>query len=115
MRHQTLFHFLMGIPPEAKTLRCSLPLTPETPASSFLEKGHVMEYILIGPDKKKMVTLFFGPNEFVVKTHREASNIVALDEVVEVPFTYGMVFNSVRKFEQCVTYYRTLRQRYLDK
>ena len=58
------------------------PPKPDTVNYFFLEQGHVMEYFRFGPADKKIVSLFFGPGEFVLPSHLHFSCFGMLDEVV---------------------------------
>ncbi len=90
------------------------PLCSSTEVAFFIEKGHVMEVIDIGLPNKKIVCLFFGPREFVVKCH-PLSQIVTLDNVRGNPFTHGQVINLLRKFPETHHHYRGIRQAYQEK
>ena len=68
MRYDNLFIHLMGLEPGQK-IPFNSKITPSTESYSFLSEGHAMEYIRFGPDAKKVVRLFFEPDEFVVSCH----------------------------------------------
>ena len=63
---------------------------------------------------RRIVTLFFGPGEFAVHCHPQ-SELVALDKMSGNPFTYGIIFQTLRKFPELRVHYRELRRRYHEK
>jgi len=100
---------------EITPLCCEVsPLSPSTEVAYFIEKGHIMEYIDLGPRTSRIVALFFGPSEFVVKCH-PLSTLVTLDNVKGNPFTHGQVLNILRKFPETRHHYQGIRQTYNEK
>jgi hypothetical protein len=90
------------------------PLTPSTKVASFLGRGHVMETIDLGPRDRKIIALFFGPGEFVVKCH-PFSELRALDDLTVNNFTHGQVIDMLRKFPELHHHYREIRRTYQQK
>ena len=115
MRYSALFSTLVGSLPQAKDPAPLPKITTATPTCTFIEKGHVMEYILVGPEQKKVVALFYGPQEFAVHCHPQYSNLVSLDDVKNNPFTHGDIMHMLRKFPESRVYYRELRKLYQQK
>lgn len=91
------------------------PPKPDTVNYFFLEQGHVMEYFRFGPADKKIVSLFFGPGEFVLPSHLHFSCFGMLDEVVTDPLTYGTVIRALRNYGDADKQYRKIQQRYRQK
>jgi hypothetical protein len=114
MRNNQLFSHLMGLVPGQK-IPFATKLNPDTDSHFFLSKGHVMEYIRFGSDEKRVVSLFFGPNEFVVRCHQDFSSIVALDRVKIVPFTYGILIQTLKNHPESRIQYQEMRERYATK
>jgi len=115
MRNNSLFYALTGIDPNDKRFRPTVELNPETYNFGILEKGHVMEYILIKPDNKKIVTLFFGPKETVVQCRPSLSTMVSLDNVKIGNFTYGGIIGTLHQFPESHLIYQELRRKYNEK
>jgi hypothetical protein len=90
------------------------PTTGATEVATFIAKGHVMEFIDLGLPNKKIVSLFFGPNEFVVRCH-PFSKLVALDDMTIQTFTHGNVVDLLRKFPETHHHYRSIRKIYQEK
>ena len=90
------------------------PLLPSTPTAFFIEKGHIMEFLSIRKPAKRMIALFFGPGEFVVRCHH-LSELVSLDNVKGNPFTHGVILQTLRKFPEIHLHYREMRKRYQEK
>ena len=95
MRRRTLFHFLTGEDPSVIYPRKRL-LAPEAINHFFLEEGHVMEYYLVGPEKKRVVALFWGPGELVIPSHPQ-SIFKELDEAMTGVVTYGKMIRKLRR------------------
>jgi hypothetical protein len=115
MNSHSLFKALVGTLPAAK-LDSPLPgIEPSTVTSVFLEKGHVMEYIEVGSEAKKVVSLFFGPNEFVVRCHLNYSVLVSLDDVMSNQFRHRVVLGTLLRFPESRIQYMGLRKRYQEK
>lgn len=115
MHKRTLFYALSG---ELLPGMIDSPLhklTQDTPTCTFIEKGHVVEYIDIGIPGRKIAALFFGPNEFAVRSHPQFSELRSLDEVSCNIFTHGQIMHMLRTFGESRTYYRVLRKKYQEK
>jgi hypothetical protein len=115
MHLSPLFSVLVGTLPPAKSNEPSPPLTSNTLVCSFIEKGHAIEYIEVGPERKRVVALFFGPDEFAIRCHLGYSKLEALGNVRSNLFTHGQVMHMLRKFPESRVYYRELRRRYQEK
>jgi hypothetical protein len=114
MLHKTLFHELTGVDPRIKADRPAL-LTPDTVSYFFLAKGHVMEFYRIGPQAKKAVALFFGPEEFVLPSHHDFSGFAPLDKVEVANLSHGTIIRALRNFEGANIQYRVIQERYREK
>lgn len=114
MLTKTLFHELTGVDPRVKPDYPAV-LTPDTVNYFFLSKGHVMEYYRIGPQAKKVVALFFGPEEFVLPGHAAFSCFEALDDAATDQLTYGTVIRALRNFTDAGNEYRKIQERYRRK
>jgi hypothetical protein len=114
MLHKTLFHELTGVDPRIKGDRPTL-LTPDTVSYFFLAKGHVMEFYRIGPQAKKVVALFFGPEEFVLPSHTDFSGFAALDKVETEELSHRTIVRALRNFEGANIQYRVIQERYREK
>ena len=90
------------------------PLFPSTQVAFFIENGHLMEVFDLGLPGKKIVSLFFGPREFVAKCH-PFSQLVALDNAQGNSFTHGQVITLLRKFPETTHHYLGIRRTYHEK
>jgi hypothetical protein len=114
MLQKTLFHELTGVDPRIKADQPAL-LTPDTVNYFFLAKGHMMEYYRIGPQAKKVVALFFGPEEFVLPSHTDFSTFVVLDTADTEQLSHGAIIRALRNFEGANIQYRVIQERYQEK
>lgn len=114
MQIKTLFHELTGVDPCVKADHPT-PLAPDTVSYFFLAKGHVMEYYRIGPQAKKVVALFFGPEEFVLPSHNDFSSFAALDTVDTEELSHSTIIRALRNFEGANIQYRKIQERYREK
>ncbi len=117
MHRFNLIKTLLGIPPKDKLAWNKRELTPETETFCFIKQGHVMEYIEYGrkPDVKRIVSLFFGPGETVVRCHPVFSIISPLDDGQIENINHGHILSTLRKFPEMHLVYRTIRGQYEDK
>ncbi|HVW62261.1 MAG TPA: hypothetical protein VHC48_19555 [Puia sp.] len=115
MHLSTLFSTLVGSLPQAKDLNPPPKITPDTQTCAFIVKGHVMEYIQVGPERKKVVSLFFGPQEFVVCCNPQYSILQSLDQVTNNPFTHRQIRHMLRTYAESRTIYMEMRKRYQEK
>lgn len=113
MLKRTLFHELTGADPRV-TGKLPVKLTPETVNYAYLVKGHVMEYYQIGPHAKKVVALFFGPKEFIIKSHAAFSTLESLDDASMDTLPYGAIFRALR-YPEGATIYRGIQMDYRRK
>jgi hypothetical protein len=114
MLKKTLFHELTGADIRANSERPT-PLTPDTVNHFFLKSGHVMEFFQIGDDAKKVVSLFFGPEEYVLPSHYAFSTFVGLDKTTIAELSYGSIIRTLRKFPAAAFQYRGVREGYQKK
>jgi len=110
-----LFNHFLDIDPRWKEWPTGNAPTPDREGCFFLEKGHVMEYLRVGKDAKKIITLFFGPTEFVIPCHPIFSCMVSLDPISKASFSYHAVFSTIRKFPESKVHYRGVRDQYKKK
>jgi hypothetical protein len=114
MRNHTLFYALTGIDPQDKSFRPTVDLKPDTQSFLLLEKGHMMEYIPVEPGNKKLIALFFGPGETVIKCH-PFSTMVTLDRAESSGLTYGHIIGTLHQFPESQLQYQELRKKYNEK
>lgn len=115
MRDTTLFYTITGLSPATKIANKGQPPTPDSPSCTYLEDGHAQEYIMLGSSKKKAVTLFFGPGEFVVQCHSRFSHVETLDNAVAYDYDYSGIFRMLRDHDESKEYYRHFQCIYLEK
>jgi len=115
MHNFILIKTLLGIPPENKIKWPKTELKPDDITFRFLEEGHVMELIEFGPEPKRIVSLFFGPGDFVIRCHPEYSKLQSLDKGVTQSLTHSHVMTTLRKFPQTSGHYRKVRELYEEK
>src|SRR5260221_2104599 len=110
----TLFHHLLGIESQNQVESPHIELAPDSDRYLFLEKGHIMEFLLVGKEKK-IVSLFFEPNDFVIRSHPKYSTLVSLDRCKTRGFNYGTIIRTLRKFPQTKVHYQEIRKKYEAK
>lgn len=121
MQKNQLFNYLVGLPDDYRSFKGFPPLKPQEENYFFLAKGYVMEYLLIvdmnisDPPAEKIISLFWGPEEFVIPSHPKCFHLIALGKAKRESFTYSAVFGALRKFPQSKVYYKELKQRYQEK
>lgn len=113
MRDLSLYHAMTALLPSTSLFNDSYSPDPDSTSCIFLEKGHLMEYIQLGA--RRLVCLFWGPEEFVIRCHPLFSTLKSLDPVATVTFTYGSVIRTLRKFPESITQYQGIRKRYQEK
>jgi hypothetical protein len=86
---------------------------PDSTSCIFLEKGHMMEYVQVGA--RKMVSLFFGPEEYVIPCHPFYSSLKRLDPVTTVTFTHRNIFRTLRQYPDSSVQYQGVRLQYQEK
>lgn len=86
---------------------------PDSTSCIFLEKGHMMEYVQSGA--RKIVSLFFGPEEYVIPCHPLFSSLRSLDPVTTITFTHRNVFRTLRQFPESSNQYLGVRRQYQEK
>jgi hypothetical protein len=86
---------------------------PDSISCIFLEKGHIVEYVQTGA--RKTVSLFFGPDEYIIPCHAIYSSLKALDSVTTITFTHRNIFRTLRHFPESSTEYQGIRSQYLEK
>ena len=86
---------------------------PDFTSCIFLEKGHIMEYVQAGA--RKVVSLFFGPEEYVIPCHPLFSSLRSLDPVTTITFTHRNIFRTLRQFPESSAQYQGIRKQYQEK
>ena len=74
-----------------------------------------MEFFQVRGMSQKVVSLFFEPDEFVVRSHPIYSNLQALDDVEVNPFPHSLIISTLRRFPESHDHYREMRRRYQEK
>lgn len=112
MRNFTLYHAMTATAPHAYE---DLGTTPDPDSTSciFLEKGHIIEYVQVGA--RKIVSLFFGPEEYVIPCHPFYSSLKRLDHVTTITFTHRSIFRTLRQYPESSTQYQGVRLQYQEK
>ena|SRR5579872_2728505 len=113
MRDLSLYRAITAALPVFSKLNDAHSPDPGSTSCIFLEKGHIMEYIQLGA--RKMVCLFWGPEEYVIRCHPLFSTLKSLDPVATVTFTYGNVIRTLRKFPESSQQYEGIRRQYHEK
>ena len=113
MRDLTLYHAMTASLPSAIVLRDTQAPDPDSTSCIFLERGHIIEYIQLGA--RKIVSLFFGPDEFVIPCHPLFSTLKSLDPVTTVTFTHRSIFRSLRQSPASFAQYEGVRKQYQEK
>jgi hypothetical protein len=99
----------------------SLPPCPESygrpnrVTATFIEEGHFVEYFEYPFDRDRTVALFYGPGEFIIRSHPTFSTIQALDRCCVADFTYSDIFRTLRNFPESQSHYRHIRQSHEQK
>jgi len=112
---RTLFHHLLEIDSQKQAALRSTEPEPNSERYVFLAKGHIMEVILIGEDERRIVSLFFEPDEMVVPSDAKFSHLESLDSGETIPFTYGTIIRTLRNFPETRIHYQEFRRRYQKK
>lgn len=86
---------------------------PDSTSCIFLEKGHMIEYVQTGI--RKIVSLFFGPEEYVIPCHPVYSCLKRLDPVTTITFTHRNVFRTLRQYPESSAQYQGVREQYQQK
>jgi hypothetical protein len=86
---------------------------PDSTSCIFLEKGHMIEYVQTGI--RKIVSLFFGPEEYVIPCHPMYSCLKRLDPVTTITFTHRNVFRTLRQYPESSAQYQGVREQYEKK
>jgi hypothetical protein len=110
-----LFNHFLGIESKKQVVSLPIGLGPESKSYAFLEQGHVMEFLLIGKEKRKIVSLFFEPNDIVIPSHPVYSHLVSLDDCKMLPFNYSTIFRMLREFPGTKFHYQELKKMYEKK
>jgi len=88
---------------------------PDRVTAVFIEEGHFVEYFEYPFDRNRTVALFYGPGEFIVRTHPVFSTIQSLDRCSVADFTYGDIFRTLRDHPESRFHYFTVRGMYEGK
>jgi len=113
MRDLTLYRAMTATLPSFSLFNNAHSPDPDSTSCIFLEKGHIMEYIQLGA--RRLVCLFWGPEEYVIRCHPLFSTLKSLDPVATVTFTYRNVIRTLRKFPESSAQYEGIRKQYLEK
>jgi len=89
-------------------------LSPSAEVAFFIAEGHIMEVIDLDLPGRKIVALFFGPGEFIIKCH-PLSKFVALDDIEGHPLTHGQIIRLLREFPESHRHYQVVRRTYHEK
>lgn len=112
MRNLTLYRAMTATAPHAYEDRGTSP-DPESTSCIFLEKGHIIEYVQVGA--RKIVSLFFGPEEYVIPCHPLYSSLKRLDSVTTITFTHRNIFRTLRQYPESSAQYQGVRFQYQEK
>ena len=115
MRNLTLYHAMTAVAPHAYEAHNDLGSAPSPDSTSciFLEKGHMIEYVQVGA--RKIVSLFFGPEEYVIPCHPFYSSLKRLDPVTTVTFTHRNIIRTLRQYPESSVQYQGVRLQYEEK
>ena len=112
MRNFTLYRAMTATAPQAYEDLGKSP-DPESTSCIFLEKGHMIEYVQAGA--RKIVSLFFGPEEYVIPCHPFYSTLKRLDPVTTITFTHRSIFRTLRQHPESSAQYQGVRLQYQEK
>jgi hypothetical protein len=112
MRNLTLYRAITAAAPPAYEDPGTSP-DPDFTSCIFLEKGHMIEYVQVGA--RKVVSLFFGPEEYVIPCHPLYSCLKRLDPVTTITFTHRNIFRTLRQYPDSSVQYQGVRQQYQEK
>jgi hypothetical protein len=115
MRSFILFKTLMGIPLNVQLRWQENDASSESNHIGFLAEGHVVEYIEYGDDRKKVVSMFYGPQEFIVPCHPVFSTLSCLDDGVVEQLSHKNIMLMLRKFPESRNHYREIRKLHVQK
>jgi hypothetical protein len=104
---------MLGLPSSANVLKGLEDPNTDSTSCLFIEKGHIVEYIEM--NSKKIVCLFFGPDEFVIPCHPTFSILKSLDDVHCGNFSHQGVISILRKHPESFVLYRGVRKDYYEK
>src|ERR1700749_369307 len=109
MRDLTLYRAMTTASPSANSnnenvLHGSSSPDPDSTSCIFLEKGHMMEYVQTGA--RKIVSLFFGPDEYVIPCHPLFSSLKRLDPVTTITLTHRKTIRTLRQFPESSAQYQ---------
>jgi hypothetical protein len=112
MRNLTLYHAMTATAPHFYEDLGASP-DPDSTSCIFLEKGHMIEYVQAGA--RKVVSLFFGPEEYVIPCHPLYSSLKRLDPVTTITFTHRSIFRTLRQYPESSAQYQGVRLQYQEK
>lgn len=112
MRNLTLYHAMTATAPHFYEDPGTSP-DPDSTSCIFLEKGHMIEYVQVGA--RKVVSLFFGPEEYVIPCHPLYSKLKRLDPVTTITFTHRNIFRTLRQYPESSAQYKGVRLQYQEK
>ena len=88
---------------------------PDRVTASFIEEGYLVEYFEFPFDRDRTVALFFGPGEFLIRSHPVFSTVQFLDRGCLADFSYGDVLRTLRNFPESKLHYLEMKRRYEQK
>ena len=77
--------------------------------ASFVEEGYFVEYFEYPFDRDRTVAMFYGPGEFIIRTHPAFSSIQSLHRSSIVDFSYSNIFRTLRNFPESKLHYRKVK------
>jgi len=115
MRNLTLYHAMTAAAPHSYEDHTDPGTSPDPDSTSciFLEKGHMIEYVQVGA--RKIVSLFFGPEEYVIPCHPFYSSLKRLDPVTTITFTHRNIIRTLRQYPESSVQYQGVRLQYEEK
>jgi hypothetical protein len=112
MRDLTLFRAMLGLPSSVNVLKHLEGPAADSESCFFIETGHLMEFMKV--NYKKVICLFWGPGEFVIRCHPD-SDLECLDPGNVSHFQHEDVIKFLRKYPECRVAYHGIRKGYYEK
>jgi len=114
MRTKSWIHQLSELKDQTIAFGKMKPMAPDTVTCRFIARGHILEYMDVGPDRRLPI-LFFGPNEFAVRSHPALTQFETMDDTSLEVFTHGKIIELLRNFPNSAIHYKEMRRRYKQK
>jgi CRP-like cAMP-binding protein len=113
MRNETLFEVLTGTDPKIPMMEKAVILS-RNGKIQFLSAGHAAEcYPIKGG--KRIVSLFYGPKEFLIPSHPSLSEIIALDDAHLTSIPIDAMEEARTKYPEVQIYYHHIESEYRRK